>query len=267
MTRLIAILTCFVLVFGLCISTSAADNTRATSVNIIASVSSNGSAEVTSAITLHVDNPQEKLVFPVPAVASNVTLNGKPVLTEKNGQARLVDLSRILGGMSGDFSFSVSYSIHATVHTLNVGTEEEPVKRLQLELPLLAGFSHPIESLQFSINLPGNVDQHPSFVSGYHQANIEKDLTYSISGANIAGRNWSALKDHETLTMYMDVTEEMFPQSRADLPVLSKVTPLVGICAALAVLFWILFLRKYHPFRSFPAVAPEGFGAGQIGTI
>ena len=267
MTRLIAILTCLVLALGLCIGVSAADNTRATSVNIIATVSSGSSCEVTCAVTLHVDDPQEKLTFPVPAVASNVTLNGKPVLTEKNGQARLVDLSRILGGMSGDFSFSVSYSVHAAVHSLNVGTEAEPLKRLQLELPLLAGFAYPIEDFQFSINLPGNITNMPSFVSGYHQANIEKDLTYSISGANIAGRNWSALKDHETLTMYMDVTEEMFPQSRADLPALNKVMPLVGICAGLALIFWILFLRNYLPFRSFPAVAPDGFGAGQMGTI
>ena len=267
MTRAIAILTCLVLALSLCIGVSAADDTRATSVNIIASVSSGGSCDVTTAVTIHVDDPQEELVFPVPAVASNVTLNGKPVLTEKDGQARLVSLSRILGGMSGDFSFSVSYSIHGTVKTLNAGTEEAPEKRLQLQLPLLAGFAYPIDDLQFSINLPGNITQSPSFVSGYHQANIEKDLNYSISGANIAGRNWSTLKDHETLSMYMDVTEEMFPQSRADLPVLSKVTPLVGICAALALLFWILFLRNYLPLRSFPAVAPEGFGAGQMGTI
>lgn len=267
MNRLIAILACLVLVLGLCVSVSAADNTQASSVNIIATVSSNGSCEVSSAVTIHVDNPQEKLTYPVPAVASNVTLNGKPVLTEKNGQARLVNLSRVLGGMSGDYSFTVSYSIHGTVKTLRSGTEEEPVKRLQLELPLLAGFPYPIENLQFSINLPGNVPQSPSFVSGYHQANIEKDLSYSISGANIAGRNWTSLKDHETLTMYMDVTEEMFPQSRADLPSLNKVTPLVGILAAVALLFWILFLRNYLPFRSFPAVAPEGFGAGQMATI
>lgn len=90
MTRLIAILSCLVLVLGLCIGVSAADDTRATSVNIIASVSSTSSCDVTTAVTIHVDEPKKELVFPVPAVASNVTLNGKPVLTEKNGQARLV---------------------------------------------------------------------------------------------------------------------------------------------------------------------------------
>ena len=265
MTRLLALLSCLILMLGLCIGVCAADNTRATSVNVLATVSSTGSCDVTTAVTLHVDNPQDKLVFPVPANAANVTLNGKPVLTEKTEQARLVDLSKVLGGLSGDFSFSVGYSIHGAVDTLT--GSDAAASRLQLSLPMLAGFAYPIEQLQFSINLPGNVPQDPSFVSGYHQADIEKDLTYSISGANIAGRSWNALKDHETLTMYLDVTEEMFPQTSVDLPALEAVTPLVGILAGLALVFWLLFLRNYLPFRSFPAVAPEGFGAGQMGTV
>ena len=267
MTRLLTIFLCLLLVLSLCIGVSAADTTRATSVNIIASVSSNGNCDVTTSVTLHLDSPQSKLVFPVPASASNVTLNGKPVFTEKSDQARLVDLGRGLRNISGDYSFTVGYSIHSVVKVQHSGSGANAQKRLLLELPLLAGFAHPIDQVQFSINLPGNISQAPRFSSGYHQSNIEKDLTYSISGGNIAGRSWNALKDHETLTMYLDASEEMFPQTRADLPALEDVTKLVGICAGLAVLFWILFLRNYLPIRSYPAVAPEGFGAGQMGTV
>ena len=39
MTRFFAIISCLLLLMGLCVGASAADNTRATSVNIIASVS------------------------------------------------------------------------------------------------------------------------------------------------------------------------------------------------------------------------------------
>lgn len=267
MTRFLALLSCLILVLGLCIGVSAADNTRATSINILATVSSGGSCEVTSAVTIHVDTPPEKLTYPVPLNASNITLNGKPVFTEKTEQARLVNLSKTLGGMSGDFSFTVSYSIHSAVDTLSSGSADSGQKKLRLELPMLAGFAYPIEQLQFSINLPGTATQNPSFVSGYHQANIEKDLTYSISGGNIAGRSWTALKDHETLTMYLDATEEMFPQSRVDLPAVEDVTKLITVCVAAALLFWLLFLRNWLPIREYPAVAPEGFGAGQLGTV
>ena len=271
MTRFLALLSCLILVLGLCIGVSAADTTRAYSVNIFATVSADGSCDVTSTVTLHVESPMEELTYPVPVKASNITLNGNPVLTEKTEQARLVDLSKTLGGMSGDFSFTIGYSIHSAVDPVVSESEEDEEtgapRRLQLELPMLAGFPYPIDELQFSINLPGMISQNPSFVSGYHQANIEKDLTYSVSGGNIAGRSWTSLKDHETLTMYLVANEEMFPQTRAELPDVKEVTVLIGICAGLALLYWLLFLRNYLPLREFPAVAPEGFGAGQLGTV
>ena len=72
--------------------------------------------------------------------------------------------------------------------------------------------------------------------SGYHQKNIEKDLNYSVSGANIAGRSWNELKDHETLVMTLPVTEEMFPQSHITLPTLDDVGTAVNICALVALI-------------------------------
>lgn len=284
MHRFLAFLSCLVLLLGLCIGVSAAeaDNTRATTVSIFVNVSNDGNCDVTTNVTLHVDTPQKSIAYPVPANASNVTLNGKAVLTQKTGQARQVDIGRILGGMSGDFSFSVGYSIHGTVEMLTEETlpNEEaaqptdptevtaPVSnRLRLGVPVLAGFKYPIDELQFSITLPGLVDQAPNFVSGYHQGDIEKDLTYSISGGNIAGRSWGTIKDHETLTVYLNASEELFPQKRVNLPQLETVTLLMGLCAGVAAAYWILFLRNFLPLRSYPAVAPEGFGAGQMGTV
>ena len=162
MARFFALLSCLILVLGLCVGVSAADNTQATSVNVLATVSSDGSCEVTSAVTVHVSEPLEKLTYPVPLTASSITLNGKPVFTENTQQARLVNLTRTLGGMSGDFSFTVSYSIRSAVKTSTAGGSE----RLRLELPMLSGFDYPIEQLQFSVNLPGTTTQNPSFLSG-----------------------------------------------------------------------------------------------------
>ena len=108
MTRFLAFLCCLVLMLGLCIGVSAADTTRAYSVNILATVSGNGSCEVTNTVTLHIASPQKSLIYPIPVVASNVTLNGSPTFTEKTEQARLVDLSKILGNMTGDFSFTIT---------------------------------------------------------------------------------------------------------------------------------------------------------------
>lgn len=285
MKRIFALFFVVILALGMCVGASAAetDNTRASTVSIFVNVSNDGNCDVTTNVTLHVDTPQKNLTYPVPANASNVTLNGKAVLTQKTGQARQVDIGRVLGGMSGDFSFSVGYSIHGSVEMLTEETVSSteptdatdptaiaapiPANRLRLGVPVLAGFRYPIDELQFSITLPGLVDQAPNFVSGYHQGNIEKDLTYSISGGNIAGRSWGTIKDHETLTVYLNASEEMFPQKRVNLPELETVTMLMGICAGVALAYWVLVLRNMLPLRDFPAVAPEGFGAGQMGTI
>jgi hypothetical protein len=276
MTRVLAFLTCLILVFGLCVGASAAGDTFADAVQIIATVSNDGSCQVTATINLHVGDPNQALTFPVPADATNITLNGSRVMTEKTDQARLVDLNKVLAGMSGDFTFSIAYSLHSVITPVESATEpteettetnQTPLRKFRVELPLLSGFPYPIDQFQFSINMPNVVSQNPSFISGYHQANIEKDLTYSHSGSNIAGRSWTALKDHETLVMYLDATEEMFPQTRAELPTLDAITGLITVCVVLALLYWILFLRNFLPWRSYPAVAPEGFGAGQLGTV
>lgn len=273
MTRFLALLSCLILVLGLCVGVSAAGDTFADSVQIIATVSNDGSCQVTATVNLHVGDPSGSLTFPVPVNATNITLNGSHVLTEKTEQARLVDLSKPLGGMAGDFTFSIAYSLHSVAEPVEAvedateETTEKPLKKFRVELPLLSGFAYPIDQFQFSINMPNVVTQKPSFISGYHQANIEKDLTYSFSGSNIAGRSWTALKDHETLVMHLDATEEMFPQTRAELPTLDSVTTLITICVVLALLYWIFVLRNFLPIRNYPAVAPEGFGAGQLGTV
>ena len=272
MTRFLALVSCLILMLGLCIGVNAEGDTRASSVNIFATVSGDGSAQVSTTVTLHVAEPQETLVFPVPLNASGISLNGSSVITEKTHAARLVDLSKTLGGMSGDFSFTVLYNISNGVQVLeNTSDKEEPTentdKKLRLELPLLAGFAYPIDQLQFSINLPGVVSQNPVFSSGYHQTDIEKDLSYTISGGNVAGRASVSLKDHETLTMYLDTTEEMFPQTRVELPAVDKITVLITLFLIAALLYWLLVLRNFLPIRDYPAVAPDGFGAGQIGSI
>lgn len=272
MKRLVVFVLCLLLVFGMSVGVSAFDGeTRATSVQTIATVSSSGSAQVSSTIALHVETPLEELAYPVPANATSITLNGSRVLTGKTNQARLVNLTKLLGGMAGDFTFTVGYSVSNTVHPISqteAGTADTGTgRRLQLDLPLLAGFAYPIDQFQFSINLPGNIDNQPGFISGYHQANIEKDLTYSVSGGNIAGRSWTALKDHETLNLRLVATDEMFPQTRAELPSLGTITTIIYICIGLALVYWVFFLRNFLPIREYPAVAPEGFGAGQLGSV
>lgn len=257
MKRLLTILCSIALIFALAVGASA---TTAKDISIFNTVSNDGSCQVTMTVNLHIDQAEEKLTFPVPKDAANITLNGNRVGTEQTGSARLIDLSGTLAGMTGDFSFTVNYTLHDLVQ---YASEDQ----LQLSLPLLAGFSYPVQQLQFSITMPGTLSVRPNFYSGYHQKNIEKDLTYSVSGATIAGRSWNELKDHETLLMTLAVTEEMFPQSHIELPTLDDVGTAVNICALVALVYWIFFLRNFPFRRVSQTTAPEGLSAGQMVSV
>jgi hypothetical protein len=41
----------------------------------------------------------------------------------------------------------------------------------------------------------------------------------------------------------------------------------IGVCILVALLYWLVFLRGRPSFRGTSAEAPEGFGAGEVGTL
>lgn len=259
MRRIVTILAALLLLVCLLTGTVFA-RSGATSVNVYATVSSDGSCQVTVTALLHLEQPDSTLSFPLPREAENVTLNGARVSTNRTANARQVDLSGIAGNIVGDFSVTMTYVIRDLV-----SYNENDI--LQLQLPLLAGFAYPVEQLEYSVTMPGEIRSKPAFSSGYHKTNIEKDLTSQVSGAMITGSANKALKDHETLTMTLTVTEEMFPQNRIELPDYQLTNTLMWISLALAALFWVIFLRCGLPRRMNTTAAPEGFSAGQMGSV
>ena len=259
MRRIAVILIALMLIVCLLAGTVSAQ-TGATSVNVYATVSSDGSCQVTVTALLHLEQPMAELYFPVPRDAESVTLNGNRVGTNRTSTARQVDLSGIAANVVGDFSVTLTYVLRDLV-----SYNENDV--LQLQLPLLSGFDYPVEKLEYSVTMPGEVRTKPSFSSGYHQANIEKDLTSQVSGAMITGSANKALKDRETLTMTVNVTEEMFPQNRIELPDHQLTNNLMWVCFGLSVLFWLIFLRCGLPRRMNTTAAPDGYSAGQMGSV
>ena len=259
MRRFFAVAAAFVLLLCLLVGTVSAD-TCANSINVYATVASDQSCQVTVTALLHLEQMAGALSFPVPAEAESVTLNGTRVTTTRTGASRQVDLSGILGNLVGDFSITITYILRDVV-------EYDENNILQLRLPLLEGFAYPVESLEYSVTLPGAVAAKPAFSSGYHQANIEQDLQTHQSGPVISGKATKTLKDHETLTMTLTVSEDMFPQNRIELPDYAFTKVFMWACVALALLYWLLFLRCSVPRRITSAAAPEGFSAGQLGSV
>ncbi len=257
MRRLLSFFLIFLLLFTTIMGVRAAS---ASSVGAYATVTQDGACQVNTTVQIHLDQPTSDLNFPVPGDATGITLNGHRVHTQSKNDVRLINLSNALGNLVGDITVTVSYNLSDLIHT----TETE---QLQLQLPLLSGFAYPVQALEFSVTLPGPVDAKPAFSSGYHQADIEKDLVCTVSGATISGTSQKEMKDHETLVMTLIVTEEMFPQTKIVLPDLQALNIAMGFCAGLALLYWLIFLRC-APFRRVHCPSPpEGLTAGHLHSI
>lgn len=258
MRRILICTLLVVLIFSLSVSVSA--ETQASSVATYATVSSDESCDVTMTVTLHLDEAVSKLTFPIPAKANNVTLNGSRVSTSSSGGVRHIDLTRITGGLPGEFTVVITYHLNDVVAYNDTGF-------LVLQVPLLSGFDYPVEKLEGSVLLPGEVVTKPTFSSGYHHTNIEQYLTFSVTGATVSCSTNRELKDHETLTMSVNVTDAMFPQSVIRQMNLTPLYILMGVFAGIALAYWIVFLR--NPPSRFPTTSapPDGYNAGQMGSL
>ncbi len=232
----------------------------ATSMKYTAVVSSDGGCEVTVLTTLNLENRVDKLEFPVPEEARDVSVNGDRVRTQKSGNIRVIDLSSTVRDLVGQFTFRVDYELDDVI-------EEDGNKKLMLVLPMLSGFGFGIQELELSVTLPGNVPGKPAFTSGYHQTSIEQDLEYTIDGAVINAKSLKSLKDQETLSMTLSVDAAMFPDAPIEITDATFDDVMMIICGALALLYWILFLRCGPLRRREANRPPEGFGAGEAGTL
>lgn len=227
---------------------------------VFATVNQNGSCQVTVTMNLHITEQTKGITYPVPEGATGVKVNGSRFAVRKDGSQRYVNLDRMLSKALGDVTFTVSYTLPDVIHTTETGTPE-------LRLPILSGFESAVDKLEYTVTLPGNVQGLPGFESGYHQRSIEEDLTYRVDGAMITGNSLAKMKDHETLVLLLAVDETMFPQ-KSKLPQdASPATIGMGVCAGLALLYWVFFLWFWPLRRERCAEPPEGRTAGEMSCV
>lgn len=220
-------------------------------------ISATGSCDVTMAVTISLDAPADHLTFPLPKGAKNVTVNGSSVRTYASGNFMLADLSD-LDGILGDYSLNFHYTISTVLETVD--------KKLVLTLPLLCGFEYPVQNLDFSITFPGAISGSPKFSSTYLQEGVETVLNVNMGGNMITGSTISSFQDRETLTMTMQVSEDLFP---GQLVIEREGNPEIvymAICAGLALLYWILMMRCLPIVHQHSTTAPDGVTAGDIGS-
>ena len=239
----------------------------ATHVESWSTVTSGGACQVSMTVRINMDSPATGLTFPLPRGAKNVTVNGSSARTYSSANdpsAVLTDLS-FLNGYMGESTVTFSYSLDDVLSTeRNTKTGKST---LVMSIPLLCGFDYPVQQLSFSVTMPGDITgKKPSFTSGFLQTNIESIVNCVTGGSLISGTVTRALQDQERLTLVMEVDEEMFPGKliifRDGNP---EVVPM-GICAAAALLYWLLMMRCLPLLRQRRTELLEGITAGELGS-
>lgn len=247
-------------IFIVCLAGSVSAATGISSMSGFATVNGDGGCQISMTMTLRMEQATKKMYFPIPGDATGVKLNGGRVSAGRSGDVRNVDISRLVRNVVGDVTVNLQYSLYDVIQTTEAGT-------LEMQLPLLSGFTYPIEKMDLSVTLPGAVEVLPGFVSGYHQARIEEDLVYSVDGATITVSTVRAIKDHETLTMTLPVSEQMFPRTLTHTQDYGWALTAMAVCAGVALLYWIVAMWNRPGLARTQPEPPQGYGAGSLGSV
>lgn len=220
-------------------------------------VSSDGSCQVTLTLALDLQTVGVSMVFPLPADAQDITLNGTAVTGAYERSRRNVDLSGIISA-PGSYTLVIAYSLPDIILVDSNGG-------LTLTLELLSGCEYPINSLSFTVTLPDQVESTPVFTSTYYADAIDTMMTLSQQGNVITGSMDQRLQDHETLTMTLAVTEELFPQPASKQWSMDTIDLVMIAIAFVAIVYWALTMRCLPPGRLRRTAPPEGISAGELG--
>ena len=266
MKRILTVLACIIVLAGcLCIPVSA--ESAASSVNLMCTVTSEGDCLATMTVNLRLEESLDKLYFPLPPNAKNISLNNSPVSTSRSAAATLVDISKLSRDYVGElvlrFEYTLPEAVQITKIKASTGKEDWA---LQLSIPLLSGFDYPVEALTFTITMPpGQMTHRPTLTSIYRQTGIESDIPFQVAGSQIIGSTKTVMNDHEGVTLTMIVPEEMFPTVSTYVREGNPEIPYIIGFAVLALLYWILALRTWPIFRMHTTTPPEGITAGELG--
>ena len=215
-------------------------------------------------VRLRLEETVDALYFPLPLNADNVRLNDSGATSTRGANSLQVKLPDSVTGYVGDHVLTFEYTIPNVVRMVeDLQTKQN---KLTLTLPLLCGFEFPVQSVSLTVILPENIDGRPVFKSTYHQDDIDKLLSVTINSNMITGQITQQLKDHESLTLTMVVPPSMFDGVSTYVRVGNpELIPMV-ICAAAALIYWLIFLRGAPLLRVRRNSPPEGITAGELGV-
>ena len=254
MRRLCALILCVLL-----LATTVCAESAVSSASVTGSVTPNGACQIVLNVSIRLESPSAELTFPIGSDVSSVSVNGRKATLSKDGNITSIVL-KDLKNQTGTFQLAIHYTVNKVVFT-----DPETEKQI-ITVPLLYGFKYPVEQMQFSVTMPGIFDGEPEFHSGYHEQDIERNLTYQVNGATVSGQINAKLKDYETLFLILTAPEGMFAKEQAPGGSLALDSWAMGILAVLATLYWLITMSRMPIIPVYRATAPDGISAGVVGS-
>lgn len=217
-------------------------------------VSTDGSCQVSLTVVLQL-NSGSAPAFPLPEDAADISVNLPHAKITKDGGHRSVDLS---GLGAGTHTLTFRYTLPHAVAPDAKGA-------LVLTVPLTSGFALPIEQMDFSVELPGIAENRPEFLSTYNPGDPESVMSnFKWENTNIiSGTVSQRLPDHESLTMTLAVSRDMFPHVPSGWTMDAVDTLMIAVFA-LAFVLWLITMRCLPPRRNRRALPTPGLNAGEI---
>ncbi len=220
-------------------------------------VDGDGSCTITMTVQLELDDLPGSLVFPVPANAKNISLNGHSVRGSLNGNVRNVSLRGAVAA-SGTQTLVLRYTLPHSISADKSG-------RLHLNIDLLCGFAYPIQALSGTVSLPGPIENRPAFTSTYYQESVDTIMDIKTEGSTLQFSFTKGLNDHEKLSMDLVVPAEQFPDALSHGLGLGWAELTALLLLGLAWIYWLITMRTGPVHRVRRATEPEGFTAGELG--
>lgn len=219
-------------------------------------VESSGTCKITQNFNLSIDEAQKELSFPLGTGVKNASVAGyKARKTNVNGTDTLVLKSG--SGFVGNRSFTVTYTLKNLVVT------ENGIQTLTLPM-LCADWPWQINAYEFTVTMPQDFIAQPTFESGYSGDVIEDYMDISTQNNVIHGTLSQTLRDHESMTMRLDVDDGYFSRSRETWKGGSVGIILAALCLILGVVYWFFTLRSPKMKASSRSMPPDSAQPGDL---
>ena len=220
-------------------------------------LSPSGTAEAAVELTLQLPADATEAELILPPNASRVKAPGYRLRTQKHDGQIAAILSQKDGFAPGEYPIRLEYRLDRLVS----GTESGQL----LTLPLLSAQHCAIETLSFTVTLPSVVEAQTVFTSGYAGAAIDDVMSWTKSGAVIAGRIGEPMLDHDTLDMALTLPDGYFRVRIVRGNAFAVVfTVLSLLFAALSLVYWWLLLKNRRLQVKARTLPPDGINPGDV---